>query len=143
MIIHPPIRSVDAHGMGHYKAPRTHGMHNGIDVACYDGSQICAIESGTVTNIGRPYFYENPENNKEILKNALRYVQVTGFSGLVFRYFYVQPQVKLNNTVFEGQVIGESQDIQAIYGMDMTAHIHVEIKKNGVFIDPTNFVFGD
>lgn len=141
MIIHPPPRTTDAHGQGHYHASRGNRLHNGVDVACYPDSAICAIDGGTVTKIGRPYYFPDPKNKKQRLQNALRYVEVTTVTGLAYRYFYVDPVVEQGHTVFKGNPIGRAQDLFAIYGQDMTNHVHIEIKRGGDFIDPTPFVY--
>lgn len=142
MLINPPMREVDEHGFGHYHAPRKGRLHNGVDVACYPKSRIRAISGGLISKVGRPYYFDNPRNSKEELKNQLRYVEVT--NGItVYRYFYVFPEVHVGDTVIQGQVIGEAQDLIPIFGDGMTNHIHVEIKENGNYIDPTLRVFPD
>lgn len=143
MIIQPPLRSADQYGQGHYHASRGSRLHNGVDVACYPGSIVTAIEGGEVTKIGRPYYYADPYDKKESLKNALRYVQVTSVTGLRYRYFYVDPLVKeVGHTVFAGDQIGMVQDLIAIYGQGMTNHCHVEIMDGERHIDPTRYVIG-
>lgn len=141
MIAHLPLRTMDRFGMGHYRAPRDHGFHNGDDMACEKGSLICTPDGGSVTKIGKPYYYAEPKNKKERLKNKLRYVQITTITGLEIRIFYVQPRVEFGERVVKDQIIGEAQDLKAIWGNDMTGHVHVEVKRNGEYVDPGFLLF--
>lgn len=130
MLIKPPPRTADTHGMGHYHAPRGNRLHNGIDVACWAGSEVLAIHPGKVTKLGYPYA-DKPQ---------YRYVQVTDPNGRDFRYFYVEPGVRVGDDILQHEAIGIAQDLQPVYP-GITPHIHVEIKDSGDFIDPTGFVF--
>jgi len=88
-----------------------------------------------VSKIGFPH---NPSDSK---KGHLRYVQVTDDAGKDWRYFYVDPVVSVGDMVDESSVIGTAQDLIAVYGKEMTNHIHVEIKRGNSFIDPTGLIF--
>ncbi len=63
------IRGRDDHGSGKYRAGRTYGLHNGVDICCDKGDSIKALSSGTVTKIGYPY-PQGPKENRD--KKALR-----------------------------------------------------------------------
>jgi len=134
MNIIPPIRETDSQGSGYFGAPRGSRTHNGVDVACYNGSGIFPVIEGEVTKIGYPY---NPNNEK---KGHLRYIQVTDVTGRDWRYFYVLPSAKVGDYVTITDIIGIAQGLSDIYP-DITDHIHVEIKIDGEFIDPTEYVF--
>ena len=133
-MIFPPIRKRDNHGSGEFGAPRGSRKHRGIDLACYPGSVILSDFDGYISKIGYPY----PPNGN---KGGYRYVEVTTEEGERVRYFYVKPLVQKNSVVFEGNIIGVSQDITKFYP-GMTHHIHVEIIKDGKYIDPTEFLDG-
>jgi len=142
MIITPPIRGYDAHGAGHYHAPRGDRLHNGVDVACYAGSVILSLTAGIITKFGRPYYYEHPENHQEKAKNNLSYIEITDDEGLKFRYFYVshQPDLTTGDEVKVNQEIGVVQDLDYIYP-GITQHFHLEIKdQDGEYYDPTDFI---
>ena len=133
MKITPPIRGGDKHGFGYFGASRGDRTHNGVDIACYAGSEIPSLTPGEVTKIGYPY---DPEDHK---KGHLRYVEVT-LDGNKYRYFYIEPRVSVGDTVFPGDVLGEAQGLLKIYP-GITDHIHFEhISPDGVYIDPTNMV---
>lgn len=142
MIIRPPIRGLDNHGAGHYHASRGDRLHNGVDMACYAGSEVLSICSGTITKFGRPYYKQDPQTDKDKAKNNLSYVEVTDDDGLRFRYFYVShhPDLIVGDEVKTGQVLGVVQDLDYIYP-GITQHFHFEIKdQQGEYYDPTNFI---
>ena len=132
MKIIPPVREHDDFGSGLYGASRDGGKrsHNGIDLACYPGSSVCSINSGTVTKLGYPY------------KDALqyRYVEVTNYHKIKFRYFYVKPSVSMNQAIVQGQILGKSQELNSKYP-GITEHVHLELKTMGnEFLDPNDFI---
>ena len=124
-----PIRGTDAQGSGHYGAPRGSRKHNGIDFCCYPGTEIQPFYPGKVTKIGYPYAD----------KLEFRYVQITDVHGIHHRYFYVDPCVKLGDSVFLGDIIGKSQELPY---EGITQHIHYEVKVNGEHVDPTPYIEG-
>jgi len=132
MKIIPPIRGSDPQGQGHYGAPRGTGKHNGVDVSCYKGSVILSITGGMVTKIGYPY---DPGDKK---KGHLRYVQVT-FDETNYRYFYIDPFVSVGESVKPEDPLGVSQGLTEIY-LGITDHIHFEIKRDGIYLNPEGFV---
>tara|TARA_R110000765_G_scaffold197276_1_gene303031 strand:+ start:127 stop:513 length:387 start_codon:yes stop_codon:yes gene_type:complete len=117
------IRGHDAHGAGHWGAPRGEREHRGIDYACPVGMLILPIKEGMVTKIGYPY----PDSD-------YRYVQVTE-EGYDWRYFYLNPAVELNQYVDTETPIGSVQDLTTRYA-GITNHCHLEIKKRGEYINP-------
>ena len=136
VVIMPPARHTDIHGSGAFGAPRGHRMHNGIDLACYPNSIICALKPGTVTKIGYPYDPNKPGNAR---KAHFRYVQVTDGQGHDLRYFYVDPAVQVGDVIETGQPLGHSQQLSRVFP-GITDHIHFEVKVDGNHIDPTNIL---
>lgn len=131
MII-PPIRKQDSHGSGEYGARRGSRVHRGIDAACYPDSVILSDVNGIVTKIGYPY---PPEGAKK----EYRYVEVTTEDDYRVRYFYVKPLVEKGAQIIEGNILGLSQDLQKIYP-DITHHIHLEVIKDGEYINPHDYL---
>lgn len=134
-----PIRGDDIHGNGAYQAPRGNRKHRGIDVACYKGSAVLAATAGKVTKIGRPYYKENPQTEKDRKKNALRYVQVTDADGYDVRYFYIAPCVSIGDRVGVDKPLGITQGLESIY-KGITDHYHFEVKKDGHYVDPVWYI---
>jgi len=127
------IRGTDEQGQGHYGAPRGKRTHKGIDIITEKEMPVYAVESGVVTKIGYPY---NPDDKK---KGHLRYVQVSTRDAYKTRYFYVTPWVRVGDEITAGDVIGESQGLCDIYP-GITDHIHFEVKKDGEYINPNEFL---
>lgn len=133
MLIIPPIRGNDAYGSGFFGASRGHRKHNGVDVACYKGSEILSVTPGVVTKIGYPY------RQSDAKKKHYRYVEVTQ-DGKRFRYFYISPLVSKGDVVQSGTVLGIAQGLLSVYP-SITDHIHVEIKlANDRYEDPTGLI---
>jgi hypothetical protein len=95
-------------------------MHSGTDYICEPGQNVYAPISGLVVREALPYSAES-------------------FSGLIIMspsmeiaLFYMEPDKALIGTqVFEGQIIGEAQDITQKYP-GITPHVHMQINS----IDP-------
>ena len=117
------IRGHDAHGAGHWGAPRGERKHRGIDYACPKGMLILPLREGMVTKIGLPY-----------ADAEYRYVQVTE-EGYDWRYFYLDPLVKEGDYVTTETPIGSIQDLTTRYA-GITNHCHLEVKYRNEYINP-------
>ena len=124
-----PIRQPDAHGAGYFGAPRGSRKHNGIDYACYPGSEVYPTVAGTVTKLGYPY----------AAHTEYRYVEVTDTHHREHRYFYIYPSVRVGEYVTVEDVIGKTQDLTKIYP-GITNHVHYEIKHGGQYLNPEEIV---
>lgn len=123
-------RGCDAFGCGDYGASRGSRDHRGIDYAATPGEDVVAVIGGEVTRIGWPY------------ANAdYRYIEITSDDGYVVREMYVSPDANLvvGSQVTQGEVIGTVQSLQPRYP-GITDHIHVEVRENGVVIDPATVI---
>lgn len=126
----PPRRTPDAFGKGHYGAPRGKRKHNGEDLNCCHGSIILSNQTGRVTKIGYPYADDL----------TYRYIQITSSDGIRdFRFFYVEPSVKLGDWIEDGDVIGSAQNLELRYE-GISNHIHFEVKVDGKHVDPNPFL---
>ena len=133
MKIIPPQRGYDKQGAGHFGAPRGSRTHNGIDLSCAKDSLVLSVCGGVVTKLGYPY---NPSDEK---KGHLRYVQVTDSKGNDLRYFYIKPLVSVGDKIAVDDVLGSVQGLASIYE-GITEHYHFEIKKDGVYLNPNDFL---
>ena len=134
----PPVRGVDKHGAGAYGASRGSRKHRGIDIACYAGSRLALISSGTITKIGYPYSPNDPK------KGHLRYVQVTDDYGYDIRYLYCKLSIPLEIgvRVHSNQLILETQGLLDVYP-GITDHFHFEVKDpSGKYINPKEYLNG-
>jgi len=129
-----PLRGKDAFGDGAYGAPRGTRTHKGQDVAAYAGSLVLPPEPGVVSKIGYPYDPNDPK------KGHLRYVEIITGLDYRLRFFYIEPLVCMGEKVIPTQPIGAVADLQAVYGADMTNHVHVEvIRPDGSWMDPKHY----
>jgi murein DD-endopeptidase MepM/ murein hydrolase activator NlpD len=91
---------------------------------------------GTVTKIGYAY------------ANALqfRYVEVTNDVFKVWLMYLEHDNLKVGQTVCAGQRVGYAMDIAKFHnskrkdGKQMKNHLHVQIWKNGVLVDPKPYL---
>lgn len=100
------------------------GFHKGMDFAAGEGTDIVAIISGVVSEVGESETYGN-------------YVSVLHESGLETFYAHCDKVlVKKNKKVDMGDVIAKV----GTTGSSTGYHVHVETRMNGVKFDP-NFLF--
>ncbi|MDE6020607.1 MAG: M23 family metallopeptidase [Ruminococcus sp.] len=102
--------------------------HNGADIAAEDGSAVCAIDNGTVS---------------EVTRDALWgvCVAIDHGNGIVSRYCGLSGSlsVKEGDAVESGQTIGtigNTADIES----KQESHLHFEVLKNDIYVDPIAFV---
>ena len=118
-----PQRGQDDHGSGAWGAPRGPRKHRGIDWACYPGTVLYSPIAGKVTKIGYPYGDDL----------SFRYVEVTDVDNRAWRFFYVEPTVKVGDVMSRhASELGTVQDIAARYPkpgrQPMTNHVHIEVR---------------
>jgi len=126
-----PKRESDKWGSGAYGASRGSRKHNGIDFACYPNTKIYPVKSGIVTKVGYPYGDDL----------SYRYIRVRDENGYEMDYFYVEPNENAHVGRFVNQhdCIGLSQGLQRRYE-GITDHVHFQVKFEGVYADPEQFL---
>lgn len=124
-------RKCDKFGCGHYGASRGTRKHTGVDIIADKEETVFSPMTGKITKVG--YCYADDL--------SFRYVEITN-SKYTMRVLYIDPLVSVGDWVKDGEYIGEVQTLNKRY-KGITDHIHVEIKANGVFIDPTNLLEWD
>ena len=99
-------------------------MHRGLDIAAPTGTPINAADGGTVTFSG--------------YKNSFGYmVEINHGNGLVTRYAHCSKLlVKKGDKVYKGQQIAKVGNT----GNSTGPHLHLEVLKNGVHQNPSNYV---
>jgi murein DD-endopeptidase MepM/ murein hydrolase activator NlpD len=127
------IRGQDVHGSGAYLAKRGSRLHHGVDLVTEINEPIKSFCCGIVSKIGYPY---EPTDKG---KGHFRYVQVTDLSNIKVRVFYINPLVRVGDTVHKGEIIGTSQDLTQVYPC-ITQHIHFEVKKTSAFLNPLDYL---
>ena len=125
------MRREDDFGYGHFGASRDGGTrdHKGVDYMADAGQPVVAPISGYVTKIGTAYSSSPEYRYIEIRNPALRYEA---------RVFYVDPDVRVGQSVHLGDVIGTVRSLKLKYGDGMTDHVHLELSgPSGAKFDAT------
>ncbi len=105
---------------GKYGEKRSTGVHNGIDLAAPNGTEIKAPERGLVSRV-----WSDTVNG-----NAITIIHFKGYST---GYAHLSKQlVKVGDTVKQGQTIG----LVGSTGRSTGNHLHWVVKKYNVTIDP-------
>ena len=99
-------------------------LHLGIDIALPEGTEILAGLNGTVTTAAFDSSFGN-------------YVVIESADGLVMKYAHCHTLL-----VSAGQVVEKGDVIATVgtTGMSTGNHLHMEILKDGVYINPLFFV---
>jgi murein DD-endopeptidase MepM/ murein hydrolase activator NlpD len=98
--------------------------HNGIDLAGKEGAEVIAVASGVVTWAGERYGYGN-------------LVEVTHGNGYVTRYGHNKDiLVQIGAPVRKGQTVATMGST----GRSTGPHIHFEVLRNGVHVDPLTYI---
>jgi murein DD-endopeptidase MepM/ murein hydrolase activator NlpD len=120
------LRQCDPLGCGHFGAPRGSRLHQGIDIITTKGEPIKSPISGKVVREAFPYGNDLSWSGV-LISNDIYEVKM----------FYLVPTIEIGSFVNDGDVIGISQDISEKHGSSMTTHVHVEVRKKGILINPT------
>lgn len=129
------LRGADDWGAGHFGASRGGRPHNGVDIATVPGEPIYCYNRGEVTRLGYAYADDLKYRIVDITDGDYRW-----------RYFYVEPTVKVGDRVEAFDQIGFDQNIAARYAArdpnrKMVNHMHLEIiGPDGRHIDPVPLV---
>lgn len=98
--------------------------HRGIDFAGQRGSNVVAVASGVITRAKNSSGYGN-------------LVEIDHGNGYATRYGHNQDmKVKVGDAVKKGQVVAKMGST----GRSTGPHVHFEVLKNGVHLDPMKFV---
>jgi murein DD-endopeptidase MepM/ murein hydrolase activator NlpD len=127
-------RTHDAYGDGEFGASRDGGSrrHQGVDYQAKAGQPVIAPMSGYVTKIGAAYAGDANLKFVEISNPALNYAT---------RVFYVNPNVRVGDSVAMGSAIGTARSLQRKYPGGMTDHVHLEIiDRRGARIDAARMI---
>lgn len=115
-----PTRGTFSSGYG----SRWGRMHRGIDIAASTGTSIKAADGGTVTHSGWQGTYGNM-------------VEIDHGNGFKTRYAHASKLLVSEGTkVYKGQEIAKVGNT----GRSTGPHLHLEVLKNGVHVNPSKFV---
>jgi murein DD-endopeptidase MepM/ murein hydrolase activator NlpD len=99
-------------------------MHNGIDISAKIGTSILAMADGLVVFAGRKHGYGN-------------IFEIRHGNGLETWYAHNKA-----NRVKEGDLVHRGQEIATLgsTGRSTGPHVHFEVRKNGVPINPRSYL---
>jgi murein DD-endopeptidase MepM/ murein hydrolase activator NlpD len=131
-------RGNDPTGFGHFGAPRGSRIHKGHDIISIPGESVVSMMEGTITKIGYAY----------AKAMQFRYVQVDkGIYRVWLMYLEASEGIEVGKEVCAGERVGYCLNIAKYHnrkkkkGDDMMLnHLHVQIWKNGVLIDPNIYL---
>jgi murein DD-endopeptidase MepM/ murein hydrolase activator NlpD len=129
-----PVANKDLRRIGSYFGYRTDPFykvtkfHEGIDFTATVGTDIYATGDGTVASIE---YSRRGYGNMVIISHGFGYETVYAHMSKM--------NVKPGQNVKRGQVIGHVGNT----GKSTSPHLHYEVRKNGLPVDPINFFFND
>ena len=104
--------------------------HEGVDLIADEGTIVCAMYSGTVIDVTETYGMGNS-------------VTIDHGNGVIATYASLS-----NVQVVNGQVVEKGEQIASVstsasYEFVDGNHLHLEVKKDGVYVDPMPYVNGE
>jgi len=98
--------------------------HYGIDIACYNGTNIRAANSGKVLKSEMHWSYGN-------------YILIDHGGGVSTLYAHMSDRLfKVGDTVQKGQIIGHC----GLTGNTFGYHLHFEVREYGKVVEPRNYI---
>ena len=128
-----PVNNKDLRRIGSYYGSRTDPFykvpkfHEGIDFSASVGTEVYATGNGTVSEAGRNAGY----GNEIIIDHGYSYKTVYAHLSRMF--------VKPGQKIRRGQIIGYVGNT----GKSTSPHLHYEVRKNGVAVNPIYYFFND
>ena len=130
-----PVNNRDLKRIGSYFGARVdpfykvRKFHEGMDFSASVGTEVYATGNGTVTDAGRDV--EGGYGNEIKIDHGYRYQTVYAHLSRIF--------VKPGQKILRGQIIGYVGNS----GKSTSPHLHYEVRKNGVPLNPIYFFFND
>jgi peptidoglycan LD-endopeptidase LytH len=121
----------DSKGDGAFWASRIGRYHEGVDLVCQEGETVYSPIDGKITR--KAYPYSNDRNYEGcVIFDDKTQTEV--------KLFYMVTN-KVGQVVKQGDEIGKCQAINRKYGGGMINHLHLEIREEGVLINPEEIYF--
>ena len=130
-----PVNNKDLRRIGSYFGMRmdpfykVRKFHEGMDFSATVGTEIYATGNGTIASAGRDT--EGGYGNEIIIDHGYNYSTVYAHLSRIF--------VKPGQNILRGQIIGYVGNT----GKSTSPHLHYEVRKNGIALNPIYFFFND
>lgn len=135
-----PARGRDRYGSGAYGASRGGGRrrHEGLDLIAVPGQVVWAPAACRFVRESRPYG-DGKAGDSGVLLAGL-----DDWAGWDFYLWYitVSRQVREQTALHRKQPIGFAVSLQSRYD-GITDHVHFGLRRSGVWMDPTPYIFPD
>lgn len=121
-----PVEGVITSACGERENPILHKreLHNGLDIAVAEGTDVIAVKSGTVTEVQTSATYGK----------VLKYETKDGYA--VMYAHLSEILVKKGEEIRQGQVVAESGNT----GLSTGPHLHYSLWKGEELLDPLDFL---
>jgi len=129
-----PVNNKDLRRIGSYFGMRVdpfykvRKFHEGIDFSASVGTEVYATGNGTVMEAGRG---EGGYGNEVVIDHGYNYRTAYAHLSRIF--------VKPGQKILRGQIIGYVGNT----GKSTSPHLHYEVRKNGIALNPIYFFFND
>lgn len=126
-------RGSDKWGSGSFGAPRGARQHNGVDISVSLGEAVLSPIDAKLVRIAYPYA-------TDLSLTGVLLEGVGRHAGFTVKIFYMAPEMsKIGTQVVAGERIGAAQSLLTKYP-GIRNHIHLEVRQNGVVIDPQTLI---
>ncbi|MHB9146951.1 MAG: M23 family metallopeptidase, partial [Candidatus Amoebophilus sp.] len=139
LLVNPTGKGIrnDSGGLGHFGAPRGVRKHMGIDFQSVYGQDVVSPVTGKAINSS----FKNKKNIEIPTVVIVPTSQDIGFNKL--ELLYVGPIRGGWRSINKGDVVGQSISLQTLgYTADVGPHIHLQMKLNGEWVNPTPYFPG-
>lgn len=121
-----PVQGIITSSCGTRENPILHKeeLHDGLDIAVAEGTDVLAVKSGTVTEVRTSATYGK----------LLKFETTDGYE--VMYAHLSEVLVKKGEKVKQGQVVAKSGNT----GLSTGPHLHYGIYKEGELLDPMDFI---
>ena len=121
-----PVQGIITSSCGTRENPILHKeeIHDGLDIAVAEGTDVVAVKSGTVTEVRTSATYGK----------VLKYKTMDGYE--IMYAHLSEVLVKKGEEIKQGQVVAKSGNT----GLSTGPHLHYGIYKDGKLLDPMEYV---
>ena len=125
----PPVDGVITSYCGERENPILHKqeIHDGVDIAVAEGTEVRAVKSGTVTEV----------RTSDTYGNLMKYETEDGYEVMYAHLSKVM--VKEGEKIKQGQIVAKSGNT----GLSTGPHLHYGIYQKGELVDPLPFLSAD
>jgi hypothetical protein len=126
------FRNCDTFGCGYFGASRGERDHKGVDFKVNEDEPIKTPFDCEIVRYGFPYSDDQSQKLVEIQG-------LNSFSDYKAKIMYIKPIHSVGTILYKGSTVCFAGNIKNKYGNSMTNHVHFELYKNGILVNPEPF----